>query len=177
MAVEIIDNGNAPGHPGGTFVTREVRTEATILIAGLSLARLTGDAGTIRSLSLCRIDRQPPPSGGVNIQVQLNGVFSDSSIATSVVQSSVLDSIASWPSGLREHQEAWLSRQIRIALTRSLDSCRIFSISGSFYDADNPANLTPRMEDNYQNRRVTTDFSEFILTKAGKGFPYFRRRK
>lgn len=156
MSVRIVDSGTAPGHPGMASVTPSIGLEAKILISSISSQKLSivfGDAGTIRSLKLCRIDRQPPPSGGVNIQVQLNGIFSDSSIATCVVYASVLDSMASWPKGLRQHQDGWLARQIRIALTQSLDSGNIFKIEGSFNDGDGACNLTSRVENNYIHRR------------------------
>jgi len=159
MAVQIVDRGAAPGHPGSASVTPAVRSEATIHISKLTLARMLGDAGTISTHNYCRVDRQPPPAGGANIQVQLNGLPGDSTIATCVVHSSVLESMASWPPGLRKHQDGWLTRQIRIALTRSLRSCQICHISGSFHDEDNPANLTPRIEDNYQRRRGSTNRS------------------
>lgn len=154
MAVKIEDRGEAPGHPGRSSVTPEIWTEATILISELSLNRMRGDTSTIKSLKYCRLDRQPPPSGGANIQVQLNGLSGDSTIATCVIHQSVLDSMATWPSRLLTHQNGWLTRQVRIALTNSLETCNIFYISGSFYDTDNPKNLTPRKENNYQNRRV-----------------------
>lgn len=154
MAVKIEDRGEAPGHPGIPSVASEIWNEATILISELSLDRLRGDTSTIKSLKNCRLDRQPPPSGGANIQIQLNGLSGDSSIATCVINQSVLDSMATWPNGLLTHQNGWLTRQVRIALTRSLKTGNIFHISGSFYDADNPKNLTPREENNYQHRRV-----------------------
>jgi hypothetical protein len=130
-----------------------VRVEATILISGLVLDQLFGPAGTIRSLTYCRIDRQPPPSGGANIQIQLNGVANDSSIGTCVIGASVIASRAGWPAGLRQHQDGWLLRKVRIALTRSLNSLHIQHIIGSFLDIANPPNLTPRQGNRYASRR------------------------
>lgn len=158
MAVAVLKGVKGPGHPGLDTVTSDVRTEATILISELKLKldRIVGQAGTLKSFQYCRIDRQPPPSGGANIQVQLNGRFGDSSIATCVVRASVIDSLAPWPLGLRHHQEGWLIRQIRRALTDSLDSGHIYHINGSFHDEDTPANLTPRKGETYRNRRHAT---------------------
>jgi hypothetical protein len=139
-------------------VTRLVEVDATLLISRLAFAQLTGVAGTIQSLTYCRVDRQPPPSGGANIQIQLNGVNGNSSVATCVIASTVLSSLAKWPPGLRQHQEGWLVRQTRIALTESLRTFCIIHIVGSFNDADNPANLTPRKGARYacRQRRPST---------------------
>jgi len=153
LAVELIDAGIAPGHPGLDKVAASVRTEATILIARLSLWALAGSAGTIATFSDCRIDRQPPPAGGSNLQVQLNGLWGESSIATCAVVGTVLLSRAPWPDGLRKHQEGWLLRQVRIALTRSLTDGHIYRIVGSFTDNDNATNLTPRECDHYRALR------------------------
>lgn len=155
MAVKDVKGNKATGHPGLGEVTEAIRIEATILISGLKLDSIVGSAGTIRKLKQCRIDHQPPPSGGANLQVQLNGKQGDSSIATCVVYASVIESMATWPPGLRQHQGGWLTRRIRVALTRSLDSGFIYEIKGSFHDDDNPANLTPRKDDAYRNRRGT----------------------
>ena len=155
MAVKDVKGNKASGHPGLGEVTEAIRIEATILISGLKLDLLKGSAGTIQKLKQCRIDRQPPPPGGANIQVQLNSKQGDSSIATCVVHASVVESMAPWPLGLSQHQEGWLTRRIRVALTRSLDSGFIYEIKGSFHDDDNPANLTPRKDDAYRNRRGT----------------------
>ncbi len=158
MAVAVAKGAEGPGHPGLDAVSPAVRTEATILISGLKLKldRLLGPAFTLRSLRYCRIDRQPPPSGGANIQVQLNGKIGDSSIATCVVSGSVIESLATWPSGLRDHQEGWLTRRIRRALTDSLESGHVYHIGGSFHDEDTPANLTPRKGEAYRRRRRAT---------------------
>lgn len=153
MAVRDVAGNKAPGHPGLGEITEDIIREATNLISGLKLDLVTGSTGTIKKLRNCRIDRQPPPAGGANIQVQLNGKKGDSSIATCVVHASVIESMAPWPPGLRQHQEGWLTRRIRVALTRSLDSGLIYEIKGSFYDDDNPSNLTPRKEDAYRHRR------------------------
>lgn len=159
MAVKLVDKGAAPGHPGSASANSAVKVEAMSLISELTLDRMFGEAGTIRSLHYCRIDRQPPPAGGANIQVQLNGLTGDSTISTCIVHLSVLASLATWPQGLREHQDGWLTRQIRIALTKSLESGHIFHLSGSFHDDDNPANLTERKRGNYQNQRRATKLS------------------
>jgi hypothetical protein len=156
MAVKLVDKGVAPGHPGSASVNSAVKVEAMSLISELTIDRMFGEASTIRSLRFCRIDRQPPPAGGANIQVQLNGLTGDSTISTCIIHSSVLASLATWPRGLREHQDGWLARQIRIALTNSLESGHILHISGSFHDDDNPANLTERKRGNYQNPRRAT---------------------
>lgn len=155
MAVGVVKGAAGPGHPGLGAVTVAVRTEATILISELKveLVRLIGRAVTLRSLRYCRIDRQPPPSGGVNLQVQLNGKTGDSSVATCVVGTSVIESLAPWPPGLRKHQEGWLTRRIRRALTDSLDNGHVYHITGSFHDEDTPPNLTPRKGEAYRNRR------------------------
>jgi hypothetical protein len=158
MAVKLVDKGAAPGHPGSVSVNSVVKVEAISLISELTLEQMFGEAGTIRSLHYCRIDRQPPPAGGANIQVQLNGLNGNSTISTCIVHSSILTSLATWPQGLREHQDGWLARRIRIALTKSLESGHILHISGSFHDDDNPANLTERTRGNYQNQRRTTKF-------------------
>lgn len=158
MAVKLVDKGAAPGHPGSASVMSAVKDEAMSLISDLTIDRMFGEAGTIHSLRYCRIDRQPPPAGGANIQVQLNGLTGDSTISTCIVHSSVLASLAAWPQGLREHQDGWLTRQIRIALTNSLESGHILHLSGSFHDNDNPANLTERKRGNYQNLRRATKF-------------------
>ena len=161
MAVKLVDKGAAPGLPGRESVKPEVTVEAMSLISELTIDRIFGEAGTIHSLRFCRIDRQPPPAGGANIQVQLNGLSGDSTISTCIVHSSVLASLATWPRGLREHQNGWLARQIRIALTNSLESGHIFHLSGSFHDDDNPANLNERKRGNYQNLpRGTNDFGK-----------------
>lgn len=159
MAVKLVDEGAAPSHPGSASVNSAVKVEAMSLISELTLDRMFGEARTIHSLHYCRIDRQPPPAGGMNIQVQLNGLTGDSSISTCIVHSSVLDSLATWPQGLRKHQDGWLNRQIRIALTKSLENGHIFHLSGSFHDDDNPANLTERKRGNYQNQRRATKCS------------------
>ncbi len=161
MAVKLVDKGAAPGHPGSASVKSAVKVEAMSLISKLTIDRMFGEAGTIQSLDSCRIDRQPPPAGGANIQVQLNGLTGDSTISTCIVHSSVLASLATWVNGLREHQDSWLARQIRIALTKSLESGHILYISGSFHDDDNPANLTERKRDNYKNlQRFTNDLDK-----------------
>ena len=157
MAVTQFDKGKAPGHPGVALVTSSVRDDAFALVALLKpdgLDRLLGAAGTIESRSFCRIDRQPPPPNGANIQIQLNGVVGDSSIATCVIRGTVLTSRATWPAGLRQHQDRWLCRQVRIALTRSLETYHLFEIAGSFDDNDNPPNLTPRAGNHYSKRRA-----------------------
>jgi hypothetical protein len=156
MAVKWVDKGVAPGHPGSVSVNSAVKVEAMSLISELTIDQMFGKAGTIRSLRYCRIDRQPPPAGGANIQVQLNGLNGNSTIATCIVHQSVLASLATWPQGLREHQDGWLARQIRIALTKSLERGHIFNLSGSFQDDDNPTNLTERKGGNYQNQPCAT---------------------
>lgn len=166
MAVRIDDAGQAPGHPGTAAVTTAVWTEATILISALRFGKLVGDAGTIGSFEHCRIDRQPPPAGGANVQVQLNGLHGDSTIATCVVDAQVFTSIAGWPSGLRQHQQGWLLRQVRIAMTTSLHDGRLYRITGSFHDRDNPKNLTPREGDRYRFARPVAP-----LTPRGKEGP------
>ncbi len=163
MAVQVHKDEIASGHPGLDKINKTVTIEATILISGLKskFGLLIGGVGTIKSFERCRLDRQPPPSRGINLQIQLNDLQGDSSIATCIVSSSVIDSIATWPSGLRQHQEGWLTRRIRIALTQSLNDGHIYRISGSFYDTDNPPNLTPREGDSYKHRRsdhVEIDF-------------------
>jgi hypothetical protein len=139
-------------------LTEVVIHEAENLIGKLNFDQLLGNAGTISQLESCRIDRQPPPAGGSNIQVQLNGIRGDSSVATCVIDAEVLASMADWPPGLRLHQEKWLLRQLRVALHRSLEGMNTFNIKGSFRDDDNQSHITPRQLDNYppdsqQNRR------------------------
>lgn len=153
MGVRIHDAGEAPGHPGLDTVNAAVRTEATILVSTLAFGKLVGDAGTIKSFKYCRIDRQPPPAGGVNVQVQLNEVRGNSTIATCVIGATVLTSMKDWPSGLQQHQQGWLLRQVRIALTKSLQDGRLYQIRGSFQDPDTPVNLTPRKGDRYRVAR------------------------
>lgn len=156
VAVDLIDKGEAPGHPGTEAVSDQVRTDATEMISLLkpdAIGRLLGRTGTIESRSSCRMDLQPPPPGGANVQIQLNGVTGDSSVATCVIRDTVLASRATWPPGLLQHQNGWLTRQVRIALTRSLDSGNLFEIVGSFAETGNLASLTPRDRDHYSKRR------------------------
>lgn len=150
MAARVTDGGMAPGHPGLETVSIAVRAEASVHISKLLFGQLYGNARKIYEHDLCRIDRQPPPSGGSNLQVQLNGVHGDSSIATCVIASSIFETIEDWPSGLRLHQEGWLLRRVRIALTESLRNGHIYRIIGSFQDEDTPANLKPRAVHGYR---------------------------
>lgn len=157
MAVKCTNKGLAPGHPGAALVTDQVRDDATALVALLKpdgVERLLGAAGTLESKGTCRIDRQPPPPGGANTQIQLNDIHGDSSIATCVIRDTVLESRAPWPPGLRQHQDRWLCRQVRIALTQSLKTGCLFEISGSFADEDNLASLKPRDGNHYSKRRA-----------------------
>ncbi len=153
MEVLIDDSGPANRHPGLNAVSKAVHEDATRLIASLTYGHLLGGAGTIGSLQSCRIDRQPPPAGGANLQVQLNGVSGTSSIATCVIEATVFSSMADWPSGLQEHQRGWLLRRVRVALTRSLCKAHAYVVKGSFLDENTPANLSRREENRYRHRR------------------------
>jgi len=161
MSVTSVPSEKASGYPGLDAITADVRKDAMFLISKLRMGDiLLVPAGTIKTKprGYCRIDRQPPPSGGANIQVQLNGMSGDSSIATCVVSASVIKSLAKRLPGLREHQEGWLLRKIRIALTKSIDDGYIYHINGSFEDEDTPVNLTPRKNDAYRNRGRTNSY-------------------
>lgn len=153
MAVRIVDEGPARGHPGRGAVTDAVAHDANNLIGDLSFGEIKGNVGTIATRSTCRIDRQRPPAGGTNLQVQLNAHRGDSTIATCVVDGTVFESMSDWPPGLRAHQEAWILRQVRVALHRSCRKERAFRLIGSFQDADTPSNLTPREGGHYRRHR------------------------
>jgi hypothetical protein len=134
-------------------MTERVIKDAENLVGRLAFGELLGPTGTIARLRSCRLDRQPPPPGGSNIQVQLNDVRGKSTVATCVIDAKVISSMSDWPSGLQRHQQEWLLRQIRVALHWSLEKKRMFRIMGSFNDPDNLPSLTPRQEQSYRLAR------------------------
>jgi len=150
MTVLVMDIGPAPGHPGLDILTNQMIDDAHHLIAELNFGVIIGPVGTINSKVTCRIDRQGPPQNGSNTQVQINGISGRSSISTCIVEGSVYRSMTDWPSGLRQHQEGWLLRRVRVALTKSLLCGHIFMIKGSFADEDTPCNLRPRVKHGYR---------------------------
>lgn len=156
VPVRIHDDGPAQNHPGAGAVTAAVVKHAKTVIGELEFGMLSGPVGNINSWKTCRIDRQPHSSGGANIQVQLNDWDGHSTVATCVIDGEVFQSIAPWPARLREHQEYWLTRQVRVALVESLEERQMRRITGSFNDPDPDAkksNLTPRENDNYRISR------------------------
>src|SRR4051794_1634003 len=98
MAVRIKDIGSARGHPGAGVLTERVIKDAENLIGRLAFGELFGPTGTVAKLRSCRLDRQPPPPGGSNIQVQLNGFRGKSTVAICVIDAKVIASMSDWPS-------------------------------------------------------------------------------
>jgi hypothetical protein len=101
------------------------------LIAELLFSQLAGGSGTVIFNDVVRIDRQGQTStGDLNLQVQINGLSSSSTIAAALIPNQYFNGVTN--PGTR----AEVQRVVRSALVQSLDSLRsghgeIFGLQGN----------------------------------------------
>lgn len=102
------------------------RTAAQTVIAQLQYADLWRGAGTLRNTLLMRVDMQGHIAGPpirYNIQVQVNGVASNSTVAHADVSSLIASTTP-------ENQQGALNKVIS-ALNQSLDTGRSYVVAGN----------------------------------------------
>jgi hypothetical protein len=110
-----------------------------------------GGIGTIAQNTDWRVDRQAPPPGKINLQIQKNGVGNPSSIACALVPDNLQPGNIHAPgaTGVRANARASeLTKAIHSALTQSVGSRR-----------DNPAAQQNQILKQIQTYEVTGSFS------------------
>ncbi|URD53706.1 CVNH domain-containing protein [Chroococcidiopsis sp. CCNUC1] len=120
---------------------------AEVVIASLRFEHLRGGASShiVQDVGHIRIDRQGQTANGdQNIQVQVNGLRGDSTIATVLIPARYLGN------NLNIHSQREVANQVRLALRRSLASFRqnrpqIYTLAGRLSNARIlPRNVQPR---------------------------------
>lgn len=102
------------------------RTAAQTVIAQLQYADIWRDAGTLRNVALMRVDMQGHIAGPpvrYNIQVQVNGIANNSTVAHADISSLIASTNP-------QNQQGALSKVIS-ALNLSLDTGHSFIVTGN----------------------------------------------
>lgn len=127
MAFQVVANGNWQRSLPGANAAQGAGA-AMGLVSG---SNYDGGIGTIAHTLThdWRMDRQNPPVGMVNLQIQRNGAQNPSSVACALVPDNLLVGALNHPdptiSGRAQNRDAELSRAIRNALTQSMQSRRL----------------------------------------------------
>jgi hypothetical protein len=110
---------------------------ASKAIHRLDYADLWGGIGTILTeggggVGGVRIDIQsPPPGGGVNLQLQLNGVQATNTQGTSVAHVLIAASLGVYGGVESLPQRTYILSQVKNAFFQSLNTGRSYSVTGS----------------------------------------------
>lgn len=125
-----VNQGGAMPHPAPP-INAATHDNTVDIINALSYADIWGGAGTIRTVGNVRMDRQGGiVVGGQNLQVQINGMHGNSTIATVIVAGTV--AIAH----ITVAQQTYAARKVKAAFFDGLNdfengNAHVYSVTGT----------------------------------------------